>query len=129
MGLKGAMTDRGRLKTSVSTGVKVRGQTQYIPEDGPWFQCRVSQNTSNEVEGRDTRFVQFTSEFLVIVAPTDENGDTMALAAKDMMEIEDGPFAGTYEVDGKPIVVTKKSRDRVVLIQAGLKRYDGKDGL
>ena len=124
MGLRSALVDRGTIAGRQKTATKVRGETKYVNKESQPFRCRINMNESNQIQGKDIRFIQYTSEFIMIMETKFINGDDIEIKADDKIVIETGIYAGVYEVDGDPMPIRKKKKQ--ILWQVGLDKFDGK---
>lgn len=108
MGLTSALVDTAHTFAREATGVRQGGETQQVDVTGTSFKCRVSSPQPDELRRDRIRFTEYVRDLTMLVGMKDIDGELVAISAKHTIIVEDGAYAGTYNVMGQPSPIRKK---------------------
>ena len=126
MALTSALVDKAHTIHRGPVGPKVRGDQPMGDVPSTAFKCRVSKPDAREIENDKIAFTEYTRDVTMLTGTKRIDGTTLEIKESWRVVIEDGPFAGTYEVIGDPTVIRKKQRDSILGYTVALKMYQGK---
>lgn len=108
MSMRGALVDRAHVLEVSEGAIDAYGEGALSAAPSVTFRCRVSKPDPREVRNNDIEFTQYERDLIMLVGMKDEDGTLIALEADDRVVVEDGVFAGTYDIVGKPVPIRKK---------------------
>lgn len=125
MSLRGALVDSAVIQRRSASGAKVYGETPHYHTYSTPFRCRISKPKPFERTDSNIKFPQYERDLILICGVNDDNGEQIDMSAAEEIVVDEGLFAGEYEIVGKPSVIRKKRKQ--IGWEVELKEKTGKD--
>jgi hypothetical protein len=107
MALTAALVDKARVINRRDAGRVVEGRRITVPEQGPWFRCRL--RPAGSAEDTDDGRVAYRNRTTLLVGVRDSSGQKIEIRGSDQLEVDSKELGhARWQVTGDPKPIRKR---------------------